>query len=1040
MKISLSGAQVVIDDFDPTGTINLDSLALSEHQLFTIAGTSSVTINGGAGIDTVEFLAADYELSGVSLTVNAETIKVDDGTTLNLGSGDLTLNADLSDDGFSLLGITTTGLPDDATIDIDNATITAHNVNLTANSHTLATSVNGASQDLSGGTLTVASTAGFDTGGGKFTVVVSGSPVTCTYGGISGSQFTTVSGCSGTPDDKAAVKKDIDETGAAHGVQYAGVQLIYDAKVDIHGGTTITAGGNVTISSTVDVTATASAAGELQEWSATSYAKDDAVLKDGKQYTANAATSSGDVPGSSSKWDLVSAKDASIAAAVVVASALSRLTDTASIAAASGTVGISSSMTTNVTTKADSSASKSGAGIAVGIVVTDSEAYVNSTSANPVHATGLTVQADTNDSAPTTGKASPGGTDSSSDANSPTSADSKVGVDTSAAGSKASGADGQSKTSDGSQGFAAALAVTVLDATTNAYIDPNGDTSADHTIDVGTGTIKVHAGATVSGSATADAGNVNFSPGAPTLTATAGGTLTDGTTYYYRVSALYAGDGSATTSGTNDLSTGTLTLNSASAFDPSGGVVEIGTTFCHYGGKSGNQLTGIAGCTGTPSSGTTVTGLDESAPSAEASKAADSSHKSVGLSWTAMPTATRVRRLPEHLERRRDAPPVPHRHERERRRQQDADRREGLDRHGQEVRRRHRGRCERRRPDDERVHRRPARPDRGQHDGGNDRAEPVHDGGARHLGRGRLERRRRRLDRRQRRLREHDLGRRGDDHSVALNGDLALTAAANLVSSATADAVQDASKNTVGIGASFGLDVVNDTVTAGIPSAAQITGAKNLTITSDDTDSASTEADGGAGAGSSGLALSAQVAITISNVTTSASVADGSDLTLTGDADGARDADGVDEDDREGLDEGRQRRHRPLARARQREPLGLLAAPAQPHRRRRRELRGRRLLLERHRGDRELGRVAGQEGRRRRLDRQHEQGRQQEGRRQPDQRVRLRLERQDHRQDDAERDRAARAAARAAARRSPSPPPPRSRSCRRRPRRRWPTG
>ena len=102
------------------------------------------------------------------------------------------------------------------------------------------------------------------------------------------------------------------------------------------------------------------------------------------------------------------------------------------------------------------------------------------------------------------------------------------------------------------------------------------------------------------------------------------------------------------------------------------------------------------------------------------------------------------------------------------------------------------------------------------------------------------------------------------------------------MSSATADAVQDSSGNTLGIGASFGLDVVNDTVTSGLPSGAQITGAKNLTITSDDTDSASTEADGGAGAGSGSAAISAQVAITISNVTTSASVAGGSDLTLTG--------------------------------------------------------------------------------------------------------------------------------------------------------------
>ncbi|MGH2998744.1 MAG: beta strand repeat-containing protein, partial [Gaiellaceae bacterium] len=117
---------------------------------------------------------------------------------------------------------------------------------------------------------------------------------------------------------------------------------------------------------------------------------------------------------------------------------------------------------------------------------------------------------------------------------------------------------------------------------------------------------------------------------------------------------------------------------------------------------------------------------------------------------------------------------------------------------------------------------------------------------------------------------------------VTLNhGDLTLTSAGNLSSSAIADAVQK-SGNTIGIGASFALDVVNDTVDAGIPANAVLNGAKNLTITSTDTDSATTEADGGAGAGTGSFALSAEVAITISNVTTTASVGSGSGLTLTG--------------------------------------------------------------------------------------------------------------------------------------------------------------
>ena len=58
----------------------------------------------------------------------------------------------------------------------------------------------------------------------------------------------------------------------------------------------------------------------------------------------------------------------------------------------------------NITTIADATLSGSGAGIAVGVVVTDAEAFINSTAATPVTAQGLTVSADTNNTAPTTGR------------------------------------------------------------------------------------------------------------------------------------------------------------------------------------------------------------------------------------------------------------------------------------------------------------------------------------------------------------------------------------------------------------------------------------------------------------------------------------------------------------------------------------------------------------------------------------------------------------------------------------------------------------
>ena len=62
--------------------------------------------------------------------------------------------------------------------------------------------------------------------------------------------------------------------------------------------------------------------------------------------------------------------------------------------------------------------------------------------------------------------------------------------------------------------------MTVLVATTQAYLAPNTGSAQ---INVGTGTILVHAGASASSSAIADAGNVKFSPDAPTLSASPGG-------------------------------------------------------------------------------------------------------------------------------------------------------------------------------------------------------------------------------------------------------------------------------------------------------------------------------------------------------------------------------------------------------------------------------------------------------------------------------------------------------------------------------------
>ena len=173
----------------------------------------------------------------------------------------------------------------------------------------------------------MASTDGFDSSGGTFAVDLNGSttPTTCTYGGISGNQFTSVAGCTGSVAASAAVNENIDQTGAAHEINFSGVQLIYDATVDFHGNSTITASGNVTLSSSVDVTATASANANLGNWiSGHAYSKGDVVIdtNDGNRYDAkNAITSSTAPDADSTNWEVSTSKDSSVAAAVVVASA-----------------------------------------------------------------------------------------------------------------------------------------------------------------------------------------------------------------------------------------------------------------------------------------------------------------------------------------------------------------------------------------------------------------------------------------------------------------------------------------------------------------------------------------------------------------------------------------------------------------------------------------------------------------------------------------------------------------------------------------------
>ena len=159
-----------------------------------------------------------------------------------------------------------------------------------------------------------------------------------------------------------------------------------------------------------------------------------------------------------------------------------------------GAVSLTSNVKTNITSNADSSSAGSGAGIAVAVLITSSEAFVDSTAATPVTAQSLTIAADTDNTAPTTAKSSSKGTtENDASANDP------------------SRANGNSQTSDGNQDVTAALAVTVLVATTQAYISPSN--AKPIALSTGAGAQTIHAGASNKTSAIADAGNVKFSPG-----------------------------------------------------------------------------------------------------------------------------------------------------------------------------------------------------------------------------------------------------------------------------------------------------------------------------------------------------------------------------------------------------------------------------------------------------------------------------------------------------------------------------------------------
>src|SRR6202521_1317133 len=267
------------------------------------AGKSNVEINGN-----LDSLPGTLEIDG-------STIKVDTGFAVS-ATGRVNLNAIYQSNGHSLLGITTTILGVNASIDINGATLSGPAIDLESFAGTLSTTVSPGADSLAGGTLHVASTFGFDSTG---TFTVDGGTGTCSYTGTSadGLSFTGITGCTGTPANAASVRSNLTENRSGTGINHAGLPLIYQASINVHGASTITASsGSVKLNSVTDVIASANAAGgaDMGAWSSGNpYHKGDIVTFNNKRYAAlNDVTSATDPASDTTNWKGAKASDSSV--------------------------------------------------------------------------------------------------------------------------------------------------------------------------------------------------------------------------------------------------------------------------------------------------------------------------------------------------------------------------------------------------------------------------------------------------------------------------------------------------------------------------------------------------------------------------------------------------------------------------------------------------------------------------------------------------------------------------------------------------------
>jgi hypothetical protein len=173
--------------------------------------------------------------------------------------------------------------------------------------------------------------------------------------------------------------------------------------------------------------------------------------------------------------------DAGISVVVVDADALAYVSG-ASVLDVAGAVNLQASNTIDVTSAVDGSAGGAGAALAIGVVVADTRASIDG--AATVDAGSISLGAASNSALTVTAISTPGGATDDGDAG--TTSKTQEGLQ-----------ENDAETSEGSVDFAAALAVSVLDNETVAYVASSGAVSAD-------GALQISAQSTDSSSATAD--------------------------------------------------------------------------------------------------------------------------------------------------------------------------------------------------------------------------------------------------------------------------------------------------------------------------------------------------------------------------------------------------------------------------------------------------------------------------------------------------------------------------------------------------------